>query len=82
MSEQTYEDLIGKNRKRFVATGDTYPHREVFTSCAWHWNPERKAWIEDNGSDESDIVIQAIMDLPGVKVAIENPNETGGLNDG
>jgi hypothetical protein len=57
--------------KRFIATGDTYPHRETFTSCAWHWDGKKKAWIEDNGSEEDDICILIIKDLPGVTVTVE-----------
>ncbi len=75
MSELTYADMMDRKRKRFVATGNTYPHREEFASCAWHWDAERRAWIEDNGSDESDLVIQAIMDLPGVDVAVEDMDD-------
>ncbi len=59
------------SRFRYVATGDTYPHRETFTSWAWHWNPERKAWIEDNGCEPDDFCIQAIKKLPGVHVRRE-----------
>ncbi len=61
-----------RKRKRFVATGKTYPHREEFASWAWYWDADRKAWIEDNGSDVSDMAIQVIMDLPGVEVAVED----------
>jgi hypothetical protein len=57
--------------KRFVATGDTYPHRETLTSWAWHWDPDRKAWIEDNGSEEDELCIVAIKNLPGVTVTVE-----------
>ncbi len=57
--------------KRFVATGDTYPHRKTFTSWAWHWDQERKAWIEDNGSKEDERCILIIKDLPGVTVTVE-----------
>ena len=57
---------------RFVATGDTYPHRETFTGWAWHWDVKRRAWIEDNGSNADDPCILAIKDLPGVHVAEED----------
>ncbi len=58
-------------KKRYVATGQTYQHRETFAECAWHWDAERRAWIEDNGSEEQELCIQVIKDLPGVRVAIE-----------
>lgn len=58
-------------QKRYVATGNTYPHRELFTNWAWHWNAERRSWIEDNGSSVSDPCIKVIMNLPGVDVAVE-----------
>lgn len=64
------EPLLGK-RKRYVATGNTYPHRERFRSFAWHWDPDRKAWIEDNGSEPDDISILWAKDLPGVTVTEE-----------
>lgn len=57
--------------KRFVATGDTYPHHKTFASWAWRWDRERKAWIEDNGSEEDDRCILAIKNLPGVTVTVE-----------
>lgn len=56
---------------RFVATGDTYQHREFFISWAWHWDAERKAWIEDNGSFIMEECIQIFKDLPGVVVTEE-----------
>lgn len=58
-------------RKRFVATGDTYPHRKTFISWAWHWDIDRRAWIEDNGSDPDEICIRVIADLPSVIVSME-----------
>lgn len=58
--------------KRFVATGDTYPHRELFTSWAWHWNADRRAWIEDNNSGIMEDCIQIFKDLPGVTVIEED----------
>lgn len=58
--------------KRYVATGKTHLHRDVLTSWAWHWDPERRAWIEDNDSEESERCIIAIRDLPGVIVTIED----------
>ena len=70
---------------RYVATGDTYPHRETFTSWAWHWDPARKAWIEDNGSPADWPGILMARDLPGVTIAEENDGESsiGDLiNDG
>jgi len=62
--------LIGK-RPRYVATGDTYQHREEFTSWGWHWDSKRRVWIEDNGSDPDEICILAIRNLPGVVVTEE-----------
>lgn len=60
-----------EQRRRYVATGNTYPHREKLASWAWHWVPERKAWIEDNGSESDDWCIRVIRDLPGVTVRDE-----------
>lgn len=56
---------------RYIATGDTYPHRETFTSCAWHWDPDRRAWIEDNHSEPDELCIKAIRALAGVTVTQE-----------
>ena len=57
---------------RYVASGNTYPHRETFISWVWHWNPERRSWIEDNGSRPDEPCIRVIRDLPGVTV-VEEP---------
>lgn len=57
-----------KRETIYIARGDTYPHRETFTSWAWHWDPDRKAWIENNKSKRNDLCILAIRDLPGVTV--------------
>lgn len=72
MNEPTFDDTVGRKRVRFVATGNTYPHRELFTSWAWHWDVLRRAWIENNGSFIGDIGVQVIMDLPGVDVSVED----------
>ena len=72
MADVSYADMMGRKRTRFVATGDTYPHRELFTSWAWHWDQGLRAWIEDNGSYISDIGVQVIKDLPGVIVKEED----------
>lgn len=61
------EDLLAP-RRRYVATGNTYPHRDEFTSWAWHWDANRRAWIEDNGSEPDELCILVIKDLPGVTV--------------
>lgn len=61
--------------KRYVATGDTYSHREFFTSWAWHWDAKRRAWIEDNGSEEDEPCILVIKDLPGVSVVVEEMDD-------
>jgi len=55
----------------YIAKGDTYPHREAFTSWAWHWDCKRRAWIEDNGSEKDEPCIQFAMGLPSVVVTIE-----------
>lgn len=68
-------------KKRYVATGQTYQHQQTFASWAWHWDAERRAWIEDNGSEEEEPCIQAIKCLPGVRVAIEEDDEGEGLYD-
>ena len=63
--------------KRYVATGDTYPHRDTFESWAWHWDAGRRAWIEENNSDEDELCIVVIRRLPGVVVAVEDvPDST------
>ncbi len=68
--DEEYEALMGKPM-RHVATGNTYPYRETFVSWAWHWDADRRAWIEDNGTDADEPGILAIKDLPGVKVVAE-----------
>lgn len=71
------EDLDDILRPRayvqYVATGHTYPHRELFVSWAWHWNPARKAWIENNHSPSDWPGILWAKDLPGVTV-VEEPD--------
>lgn len=57
-----------KKETIFIATGDTYPHRELFQSWAWHWDGKRGAWVEDNLSKRNDLCIMVIRDLPGVSV--------------
>lgn len=52
----------------FIATGETYNHRETLASWAWHWDKIRSAWIEDNHSQPDDRCILAIKELPGVRV--------------
>lgn len=76
IEDLSYQELMGDETKkrRYVATGNTYPHREIFTSWAWHWDPKRRAWIEDNGSYVSDLAVRVIKDLPGV-VVTEEPME-------
>ncbi|KKN04356.1 hypothetical protein LCGC14_1098350 [marine sediment metagenome] len=61
---------------RHVATGNTYPYREAFTSWAWHWDTARQAWIEENGTAADEPGILAIKNLPGVKVIAE-PDSKG-----
>ena len=56
---------------RYVATGDTYPHREEFISWGWHWDAARGAWVEDNGSDPWELTIRWAKGLPGVTVTEE-----------
>ena len=69
--ELTADVLLHSRRLRYVATGDTYPHRDELTSWGWHWNASRKAWVEESGSDPDDICIEAIRHLPGVVVTEE-----------
>ena len=69
-----YRDLIEgmQGPVRFVATGDTYPYREKFTSWAWYWVPERKAWCyEVYGVMPDDLCVLVMMDLPSVSVVVE-----------
>jgi hypothetical protein len=61
--------------KRYVATGDTYPHREKFTSWAWHWDSERRAWIEDNNSEPDWPGITMAYALPGVNIVVEEDSD-------
>ena len=68
----SFEEMMAPG-VRYVATGDTYPHRELFTGWAWHWDAERRAWIEDNHREPDWPGLQVIRDLPGVTV-IEEPN--------
>jgi len=63
--------LLSCRHITFIATGDTYPHREEFISWGWHWDARRGAWIEDNGSERDEPCIAAIRDLPGVVVREE-----------
>lgn len=71
MESPTFDELMGSKNKRYVATGNTYPHRELFASWAWHWDTKRRAWIEDNGTTEDERGIVVIKDLPGVVVRVE-----------
>lgn len=52
----------------YVATGNTYQHRELLTSWAWHWDQSRKAWVEDNGSDDDEPCITEIQSLDGIVI--------------
>lgn len=74
--DEGYENLMG-TPPRYVATGNTYPHRETFISWGWHWDQDRRAWIEDNGTAAGEPGILAIKDLPGVTVTSE-PNPSSG----
>jgi len=62
-------------RRRYIARGDTYRHREELTAWAWHWDAKRHAWVEDNGSEPDEHCIQAIRHLPGVTVTEESVDE-------
>ncbi|KKN57169.1 hypothetical protein LCGC14_0564970 [marine sediment metagenome] len=64
-SELLHENAV------YVATGNTYPHRELFQSWAWYWDASRKAWIEDNGSLPDEVCIGVFRDIPGVIVSID-----------
>lgn len=57
---------------RFIASGNTYPHRTRLTSWGWHWDDVRKVWMEDNGSSPDELCIQAIKKLIGV-IVVEEP---------
>lgn len=60
---------------RFVAKGNTFPHRELFRSYAWHWNQERRLWINENEISVDDYCIQAFTNLPGIEIICEGPIE-------
>lgn len=63
-------ELITK-KYRYVATGNTYPHREYLTSWGWYYDSNRRAWIEENGSDSDEPCIEMIRAIPGVTVTSE-----------
>lgn len=62
-------------RLRFIATGNTYRHREELCSLAWHWDQARGAWVNENEDTADDMCIAAVIALPGVKVTCEGPVE-------
>ena len=57
--------------KRYIATGNTFPHRKTFQNWAWYWDSVRLAWIEDNGSKPDELCIKMAYKLPGVKIEVE-----------
>ncbi len=68
--EPSYDEIMGRDRWRFTATGNTYHHRDTFKSYAWRWNPEKKAWTldEDAGIGPDDLTVVRIRNLPRVRV--------------
>lgn len=72
--DEDYEIDLDREYMRYVATGDTYPYREEFTSWAWHWDSGRKAWVEDNHTEADNPAILFAKGLPGVTVT-EEPDE-------
>lgn len=74
MDDLGFDDLL-RSCTVFVATGNTYKYKDEFVSWAWHWNPQRKAWVEANGSKITDAGIQAIIKLPGVTVTQEHSHD-------
>ena len=67
--------LLGTPRLRFVATGNTYAHRETLTSWGWYWNAKRRTWINENETSADELCIAIIRDLPGVTVRCVGPVE-------
>lgn len=58
---------------RFIATGNTYPYRDIFCSWAWFWDKDKRLWANENEVSEEDPCIQTIKDLSGVEVKCEGP---------
>jgi len=57
---------------KFIATGNTYPHRERFMSWGWYWVASRGAWETDPGAwEDDDGPIKWANSLPGVTVRKE-----------
>lgn len=71
LSAEDLADILNPKYKRYVATGDTYPHRKWFVEWAWHWNAGRRAWIEDNHSSEDWPGVALARKLPGVVITEE-----------
>jgi hypothetical protein len=77
-----FDDLMGSPRLRFVATGNTYPHRETLASWAWHWNAGKKAWINENEVSADNPCIAAIADIPDITVTCEGKAEAAREREG
>ena len=61
-------ELTDNRIQSWVATGDTYPHRETFHSWGWYWEPDHVRWRADHIDGPGDPCLQAIRDIPGVRV--------------
>lgn len=70
MNEKELEALL-EPCPVFLATGNTYPHRETLQSWGWFWDQHRKAWVCEGERDATDMRVRAIKALPGVEVSIE-----------
>lgn len=61
MKELTYDELM-KPPRVFIATGNTYKHREDLKSLGWLWDPEKKYWIIKTEDSLESFCIKAIAD--------------------
>lgn len=73
--DPSYEDLMVPSL-RFIASGNTYAHREELRSWAWHWDQGRRVWLNENETSPDCLAIKAIAALPGVQVLCEGPIDT------
>lgn len=70
-----YKEKWEKPLLRFIAKGNTYPHRNILSSWAWYWDEERCVWVNENEVSGDDCCIQIIANLPGIEVTCEGPIE-------
>lgn len=65
--------MLSTVRLQYIATGRTYAWREQFTSWAWHWDTDRRAWMNDNNCEPTDPQILFALDeeRQGVNVSMQ-----------